>query len=177
MNTFRFTPYNWCAATNRINATENEKLSETGLQGICPDGWHVPTILEVEALIQEINQFTSKYSSLADIKTNNIKNVNVGLANAVLSSNQPLIGSVVYNGKSNDSNNNGFNMFALGYGLSGIINSASGAQTMYANIWTSSNNNTTTAYYCFAVKTNSEEFVSLTSWNKRALFPIRCKKD
>lgn len=170
--------YNWCAATNRVNATANEENDLAGVQGICPDGWHVPSTQEVIALMEEVNQNTSKYSTLNDIKSTDLTKANIGLAKAMLASNQPKIGTTAYHGVSNSNDNNGFNMFALGYGLSGVVNSAGGAETIFANIWSSSNSNDIAAYYFYSMANSANEFVRLKNeWNKRALFPIRCKKD
>ncbi|NDV68336.1 FISUMP domain-containing protein [Dysgonomonas sp. 25] len=76
--------YNWAAATNgkgrydlagiEINATGNFEIndSEAGvpqtanIQGICPNGWHLPSDVEWTQLEQEINTNTSQYSSLVD---------------------------------------------------------------------------------------------------------------
>lgn len=92
--------YNWCAATNRTNATSDELHDAVGVQGICPDGWHVPSAAEMRILMEEINENTSKYSSLSDIKNNVTGTTFQKLGKAVLASSQPLIGSSANNGAS-----------------------------------------------------------------------------
>ena len=170
--------YNWCAATNRVNATADEENDLTGVQGICPDGWHVSSTQEVIRLVEEVNQNTSKYSTLSDIKSTDLGKENTGLGRAMLSSNQPKIGTKAHHGVSNSNDNNGFNMYALGYGLSGIVNSAGGEATIYANIWAASNSNSVSAYYFYSVLNDGGEYIRLKNvWNKRALFPVRCKKN
>lgn len=69
-------------------------------------------------------------------------------------------------------------MYSLGYGLGGKIQSAGGASLIYSDIWTSSNKDNINAYYGFATLKADIDYVELdSSWNKRALFPIRCKKN
>lgn len=170
--------YNWCAATNRINAVSDELRDATGVQGICPDGWHLPSAAEMRELMEEINENTSKYSSLSDIKTNISGTTLQKLGKAVLANNQPKIGTSAFNGSSNDVQNNGFAMYALGYGLGGKIQSAGGSGLIYSDIWTSSNRDQINAYYGFATYNTQIDYVELeASWNKRALFPVRCKKN
>ena len=54
--------YSWCTAANRTSAYTNE---EEPIQGICPDGWHLPTRPEFKQLAQFVDpdfpdaQFTS----------------------------------------------------------------------------------------------------------------------
>lgn len=36
---------------------------QTGMQGICPDGWHIPSADEYQALVQEIKDNYTKYTS------------------------------------------------------------------------------------------------------------------
>jgi uncharacterized protein (TIGR02145 family) len=40
--------YNWYAA---MNGVENSKVDPSGIQGICPQGWHLPSIAEWQKLI------------------------------------------------------------------------------------------------------------------------------
>jgi len=171
--------YNWCAATNRVNATIDESTDNIGVQGICPDGWHIPSINEYNALIDEINKNTSVYANMANINTTpSSSGTYGGLAVALYASNQPGIGDNVYNGKSNLPTQNGVSFYALGYGMDGVVKSSGGKDLIYVNSWTSSNKNATDAYYLTAALSNTNDFVDTKKeWNKKALFPIRCKKD
>ena len=42
--------YNWAAATN------NASVTSQSMQGVCPDGWHLPTYAEANALKNKLNQ-------------------------------------------------------------------------------------------------------------------------
>lgn len=66
--------YSWAAATNgkTTEADEGEgvgtpntgTVEETGVQGICPDGWHLPSDKEWNALEKEISENPSAYSTV-----------------------------------------------------------------------------------------------------------------
>jgi len=68
--------YNWDAATAgkggstgglTINDGEDVTTAPPTIQGICPDGWHLPSDWEWTLLEQEITTNTSRYSNLPDI--------------------------------------------------------------------------------------------------------------
>lgn len=64
--------YNWYAASNSKNiANDDGENSATPQrekrQGICPNGWHLPSDAEWTLLEKEINSNTSKYAGLPDI--------------------------------------------------------------------------------------------------------------
>lgn len=77
--------YNWSAATNSLSYQDFSK-STTGFitpnvgdadrftgynkrQGICPNGWHLPSFSETVDLLNEMYNNTSTYSSSADKST------------------------------------------------------------------------------------------------------------
>ena len=172
--------YNWCAATNRINATSDEVAIDVRVQGICPAGWHIPSIQEYVALINEINQNTSKYASVADINAANIYDSHSTIGSAMQATDQPHLATSYSAGKSFAASDGGFAAYALGYGLSGVVDSAGKPDFMYANFWTSNNSTADKAVYVFSVHYNGADYVSGPTpniWNKKALFPVRCKKN
>lgn len=70
--------YDWVAATNNkpltlnnsdaVNGVEKSRHSEgIHLQGICPEGWHIPTAAEWIELEKEIISNASQYSSLSSL--------------------------------------------------------------------------------------------------------------
>lgn len=70
--------YEWDAATNQktidavgkefVNGVEKSKHNEGNhLQGICPEGWHIPTMAEWIELEKEIIKNSSQYSSLTNL--------------------------------------------------------------------------------------------------------------
>lgn len=71
--------YTWAAATNSkgglVDGTDVAGVEfEAGhekRQGICPNGWHLPNHYEWTELENEINQYTSKYSTIPDITPTN----------------------------------------------------------------------------------------------------------
>lgn len=83
--------YNWAAASNGkgrfdrdgnelnttgkalINDGEDQNTNPAKIQGICPNGWHLPSDWEWTQLEQEINSNTSLYSSLPDANENIIQ--------------------------------------------------------------------------------------------------------
>ncbi|NDV69048.1 FISUMP domain-containing protein [Dysgonomonas sp. 25] len=68
--------YNWAAATMKkggaagtdsfIEGETSADENHNKVQGICPAGWHLPSDKEWTELEEEINNNTSKYSSLGD---------------------------------------------------------------------------------------------------------------
>lgn len=45
--------YNWAAASN--NAAEGSDAVPSGLQGICPNGWHLPSLAEYQVLVDYLS--------------------------------------------------------------------------------------------------------------------------
>lgn len=77
--------YNWAAVTNSrggatgqliINDGENVTgVTRPKIQGICPNGWHVPNDVEWTALEKEIETNASRYSNKQDGDPNSVQTV------------------------------------------------------------------------------------------------------
>lgn len=146
--------YTWSATTNGVNGTANP----SGVQGVCPDGWHVPSNAEKTELIT--------YLGGSDIAGGKLKEVGTAHWNA------PNTGAT---------NESGFAALGTGsffyqtshryeYGLIGDHNS----------IWTATTNanhvDQTTAY-AFYLGTVSDDSPIDNSDNKGNGESVRCVKD
>ena len=177
--------YNWSAATNSLGGTggQNNPADAQGaqnypthrkIQGICPNGWHLPSDYEWTELENEIIKNTSLYSNSPDIKTplldpsnNNSKGARgkhalifadiCELSNIVPASNSPFEG--------------GFSALLAGYASTG----STGLLGKSISFWTSSSNGTGDAWR----RNITSNLASMTRDGiaRDYFFSVRCKKD
>jgi len=151
--------YNWYAAMNGAASSNN---NPSGIQGICPNGWHLPSYAEWTLLINFV-------SSQTRYRCNNDAN---SVAKS-LASKTGWSGSntTCYVGNSLSTNNaTRFSAMPVGYwdgGFSSTYNSV--------RYWTSTQYNADNAYYR-AISYNSAS-VDNTYWTKTRGLAIRCVRD
>ncbi|NDV70129.1 fibrobacter succinogenes major paralogous domain-containing protein, partial [Dysgonomonas sp. 25] len=182
--------YNWDAATGgkggsagttSINDGEDVTTTPTPVQGICPDGWHLPSDWEWTQLEQEITTNTNLYSGTADIGGTIAK----GSSSAVYRGSHahamkapcpaPTVATAT-NGTSNTisiSFRPGMNIMFLGdaYG------NATHNYGSYGDYQTASGNGTTDYNWHRRHSYNNETRVQRIAYNRSNLFPVRCKKN
>lgn len=137
--------YTWDAAMGGINADETliaaEAASKSSVsQGICPDGWVIPSDLDWSALEEEIYTNPTPYSSVSSIGTWN----NYGTIEGWRTGNdngwgqhfksQTLIGGVAHTKQSSSLFSSGFEVLLVGSLESGFSQSSFGNT---ANLWSS----------------------------------------
>lgn len=183
--------YNWSAATNNDNCTKSAQIQtiegdfggSSGVQGICPFGWHIPSDGEWNQLQKVLTQQASLYSDLP----NGIWNSAWELANdhrtggidgSVMKSKTKVktTGNVdvsaATGGQSNASTNNGFDVFLVG--SAGSSNTVDyGIQT---DFWTSSVY-TVPTFASLRNFTNTSPDVFRSGLVKLWYYGVRCKKD
>ncbi|NDV68792.1 FISUMP domain-containing protein [Dysgonomonas sp. 25] len=178
--------YNWDAATGgkggangqaTINDGENITTTPTPVQGICPDGWHLPSEYEWTQLDQEITTNTNLYSGTADIGgTITIGSNTRGThAKGMKAPCSAPTSATVPNGYSNTisiSSRPGMNLLLTGY----YTNNSTYEYGSWTMFWTpNSGGDTTTSYYRQFKYTN--EHVERVLYFRHLLLPLRCKKN
>jgi uncharacterized protein (TIGR02145 family) len=186
--------YSWAAATGRVATSDNESQetdkgqaqNQHPIQGICPDGWHLPCDYEWSALEQEIATHPAKYST----QTVSYENTNYKFFNNVINyrpgdgangidttywgrqmkSHTPVVNTEVY-GSSRPYDDGGFDVLLIGCITGGDISSYG---TLSA-IWSSSSHDASYAYYRTLTRNYTGMARSYTL--KHYLFSVRCKKN
>ncbi len=123
--------YNWRAAMGKSPSSNSDP---SGVQGVCPNGWHLPSTAEWTAM-------TSYVSGLSANQCNNTSSyIAKALASTInwhSSSNTCAVGNVPAN-----NNNTGFSALPASY-----YNGSTQNLDYYAYFWSSTENNSTQAYY------------------------------
>ncbi|MDR1372824.1 MAG: fibrobacter succinogenes major paralogous domain-containing protein [Dysgonamonadaceae bacterium] len=156
--------YNWVAASGLTGISTNEgNTDHEKRQGICPDGWHLPSDKEWSQLESEItnNNTNNKYG------TGSSAGSNMKSQTPVVSDNTPF----TTDGTSNTPANNGFNALLVGYVFSG----SAYYYGLGAHFWSSSSYVSVNAWYRgvyedFAIVNRNVDY-------KAVLFSVRCKKN
>ena len=137
--------YNWPAA---MNGESSSDANPSGVQGICPDGWHLPSDAEWTQLYQALGGETNAGAMLS--------------GNASLWSN-PTITESQYFG------NSGFNALPAGYYESNDYGNFGNK----AFFWSTSEYDTESAYICYI----GGEEVGNMGYGESAGLSVRCVKD
>jgi uncharacterized protein (TIGR02145 family) len=152
--------YNWSEAmgleSTYQNSIWNENKEGEGIQGVCPNGWHIPSLTEVNALRAYLGK---KYE---------------GCENGEGECGQALKAL----GWDEGTDEYGFSATNTGYGYSGNWNSTNWAQNGFY-MWTSmqSNDNADgTKATRFSILDDATTFTQTTA-QKSYRFPVRCIKD
>jgi uncharacterized protein (TIGR02145 family) len=151
--------YTWSAASGRtatINNNEANKANQTQYQGICPDGWHLPSDYEWNLLEEVIaRSIVNKYSTtgLTPWGTNYQSNNNFRGAHGQKMKSVTAVKGIATNGTSNSHTANGFD--ALLVGMFDGLNAFNYGK--YAYFWSSSNNYD---------KIDNINFKSIIAWNR-----------
>jgi uncharacterized protein (TIGR02145 family) len=181
--------YTWAAATGRTNISNNEgNTDHTDYQGVCPNGWHLPSDYEWSELEKEIATNPDNYSS----QTTPYENADnydffdsMGYRPSQYSLDDTYWGRQMksitavsssydnINGTSKSKTENGFDALFVGssYGLIG--GSYDYGSTAY--FWSSSSSDGSTAWYRCLYYTDPGVLRVYT--NKYYTFSVRCKKN
>ena len=152
--------YNWFAV---MHGTSSSSANPSGVQGICPDGWHVPSDAEWTELTNYVGSQTryqcnnsSEYIAKALASTTGWSN----------SSNTCAVGN-------NSSTNNATHFSALPTGY--YINGSYGSFGDGTSFWCATENGDYEAYYRYLYYKNDN--VGRESNGKSYGFPVRCVRD
>lgn len=191
--------YNWAAATNSKGSTDNAgiQINTTGKanindgevapatdrqtsrrQGICPNGWHLPSDYEWTELEQEMNTNTSQYAAIPDANGT----ITVGEANAWRGTTHgqgmkdpcPTPGQSTFPDSGGASNiigtavTPGFNVMLAGQANSGSVNNYGD----FGYLWSASGFSDTDAWYRIL-----NTGVTSGQPPRSFMFSVRCKKD
>ncbi len=147
--------YNWETA---MDGAASSTAVPSGVQGVCPDGWHLPSYEEWAVLMQFVNPNCSALNSC----------VNAGTKLKATS------GWNDYKGVSgNGTDEYGFS--ALPGGVHSSENSNFVNAGNYGGWWSSSGNLSTTAYPW--IMNYEDGYASAVSRSKRNLYSVRCLRD
>ncbi len=153
--------YNWVAVMNGASSSNN---NPSGVQGLCPTGWHLPSEVEWTQLTDYVSS-QNQYMCNSDIDY-----IAKALASTIgwnSNSNTCAVGNAP-----DENNATGFSaMPAGGYFVNGINNSF-GA---YAYFWSTTEHNDSRAYRLRL--TSAHAYVSHSDNEKVGGFSIRCLKD
>lgn len=179
--------YSWEAATAGKSLEGGDDSSiDTGIQGICPDGWHIPSRnewIELFNMITDAEKYEiCVYSNvlLPDESTAPVKKFFAAmLSPETVEGGESIVSQV--EGCSVPYEEGGFNFLSTG------ICSSTGYYRYgdYTRAWTSSRGpktgtNEYNAYMVAFNLSNIESYQSennITAWYSNAMIPVRCKKD
>jgi uncharacterized protein (TIGR02145 family) len=154
--------YTWAAASGRTDITGNEGNTSHGPhQGICPDGWHLPSDYEWTQLTDVISASTDgAYST-----TTGTGNVGTKMKS------RTAVDGQATNGTSNGLAANGFDALLVGYMYSG----SAYYYGTFTYFWSSSSSSSTNAWRRYLGYDDTG--VSRGNYGKYTMFSVRCKKD
>jgi len=186
--------YNWAAATNCRGGSNGQTVFDDGekaatpdidpqttkIQGICPNGWHLPSDWEWTKLEKIINDNTAAYSSTVG----DGKEIEVGktgwrgshgraMVDVCPAPRQPY-GSNGYSNVISPEYNGGFNIMLTG----GFWLLAPTDYGQRATLWSSSGTSASTTARSRTVDgDNKNQAFSREGTYRKALISVRCKKD
>lgn len=163
--------YNWAAATaiRSASATNegNMPYSDTPeagkqlkYQGICPDGWHLPSHLEFQKLAAAVDEVPCKYDTTeASAYTTGLKSPDG-------------VNGVTSNGTSRPFEQSGFNAYLSGY----ISNGSPNFYGTYGFFWASSTSGLSSeAYAPYLLTSTTADFGF--AFGRTGFAPVRCVRD
>ncbi|NDV68786.1 FISUMP domain-containing protein [Dysgonomonas sp. 25] len=194
--------YNWAAATNSKGSTFDNGANDAAYangqkpysdgeiapatdpqtarrQGICPNGWHLPSDYEWTQLEQEINTHTSQYAAIPDANGT----ITVGqAANRGSTHGQGMkdvcpapTSSIASNGASNIINDTtmrpGFSAMSVGHASGGVVGNYGG----FANFWSASGVGATNVWHRYISSANAQ--MNRITNARYSFESVRCKKD
>lgn len=170
--------YSWKAATNGKSLDTDDSSQYEGVQGVCPDGWHLPSRLEWFELMDEIEKNICLYSTDPLLE---LPDYLKSRAAILINKTTGVEGAEnLANGSSRSYEEGGFNFLPIG-----ICSSAGYYQYgNFARAWTSSSNGYVNNHYqAWMVAVNVSNLASypdhgqITAWSANAMLPVRCKKN
>ena len=153
--------YNWAAAMNNASSST---ANPSGVQGICPDGWHMPSDAEWE----QLRTYAGRGSYICGGNSANIAKALASTTGWNANADDCTPGNTPSTNNATD-----FNAMPTGY----YNNNSNSYITLgtAANYWSATENNANTANF-LPVNYNFAD-VSLGSINKHRGYSVRCVKD
>jgi uncharacterized protein (TIGR02145 family) len=149
--------YTWAAAMNGAGTSD---ANPSGVQGVCPDGWHIPSDSEWKELEMYLGM------SQAEADSENVRGTNEG-------GKLKETGTIHWDSpNSGATNTSGFTALPGGFRAS---NGAFGGIGIYASFWSSTENQAWTAWRRFLNYSDSK--VIRNYYNMDYGFSVRCVKD
>jgi len=154
------------------------------IQGICPNGWHVPSDREWNLLEKEISLYPQKYGSYEGttwdqdwetIKNNTPRPRNApGHARTMLSMCTPLLEKSSTFGLSFSASNGGLDILLVGFGVNGLTKGYGSG----GHYWSSSQDGTGSGIRRYIINGEGydKEGIAVT-YSANYLFSVRCKKN
>ena len=150
--------YNWTAV---MHGAPSSNANPSGVQGICPDGWHVPSTTEWQQMIAFVKTQSRYYCN------NNSSNVVKALSSKIGWNNN---GNTCYPGNNPSANNRSlFTAQPAGY--------YDGSFYEYGNMseyWTSTQSD---GNYAYRQTIRYESDLGRSGYGKYYAYPVRCVKD
>jgi uncharacterized protein (TIGR02145 family) len=164
--------YTWAAAADRTNAAEDS--GSTQHQGICPNGWHLPSRSEWYQLEETIaKSATGVYSTtgVTPWESSYIALEGSRGAHGQKMKSATAVTNQITNGTSNSYGANGFDAMLVGY----ISNGSSNGYGAEVRFWSSTSGNTAGAWrWGLHYDTNGTYCINAT---KYFMYSVRCIKD
>ncbi|MBO4231880.1 MAG: fibrobacter succinogenes major paralogous domain-containing protein [Bacteroidales bacterium] len=151
--------YNWCAA---MRGNSSSSLNPSGIQGVCPTGWHLPSVAEWEDLVNIVSADNTYWC--------NSNSAYIAKSLASTSGWESDGGICTVGNAQNTNNSTGFDALPAG-GCASVC----GGFGQEARMWTSTENSSTSIYY-YVLYYNSAEVQSGSATNY-AFRSVRCLKD
>lgn len=169
--------YNWYAVMDTVSKTASiPYVSFEKRRGICPEGWHVPSITEWDTLVNYMSR-QSEYMCREDAYSKYFANA---LASKYWWANASYSDSC-YVGVSPENNNaSGMSMIPTGYWGTGSKSMSNRSQ--YAYFWSSTLYSNNSSYnYGFRLRYDVNSVSSRTDYDDQfsrgSAFPVRCLRD
>jgi len=169
--------YNWYAAMDTVSKTASiPYVSFEKRRGICPEGWHVPSITEWDTLVNYMSR-QSEYMCREDYYSKYF-------ANALASKNwwaNPNYSDSCYVGVSPEDNNaSGMSMIPTGYW--GASSMSMEKRSQEAHFWSSTlYSNNSSYYFGFRLRYDLNSVSSRSDYgdqlDRGSAFPVRCLRD
>ena len=151
--------YNWKAVMRNSSSTE---ANPSGVQGICPTGWHVPSDAEW-------NQLVSYISSQSQYRCNSFSS---NIAKALASTSGWSSSTTTCAVGNTPSNNNATGFAAMPAGSHGGSSGDFGSSAFY---WSATQSNSSYAYY--RGLNNNSAMVTRSNYSKSIGYSVRCLKN
>lgn len=179
--------YNFSAAMNNINTgyRDEEGLNEGAKkQGICPDGWHLPSDRQWTDLENAIIINTSRFSNLPDIGISNLIPYNTGTGARGVPLGEGLKSQTNLNGKQSGGGSNSASTGGFDALLTGKFGHVQDNTLTYFGenvvFWTSSTTGQGQGY-CRSISNYSSDAGKGATIESSSVYPqyfsVRCKKD
>jgi uncharacterized protein (TIGR02145 family) len=164
--------YTWFAASGRTSTSNEGNTVHGPHQGICPDGWHLPSDMEWTQLEQVIAESAQGVHSSDATITWDVSAGATGYrgTHTPKMKSRTAVTTTATNGTSNGLAANGFDALLVGrMGSGSSYNYGTGTY-----FWSSSSNSSIVAWYRYLYYDGTG--VGRNGYNKYTMYSVRCKK-